>query len=187
MFFFGLFLTIVVAPLLFVSGIFLLFYMRKNHIIFISYGSSFLVYNISLYIKKFKKVTSQTTYQLQIAHKLCIYLQFLNFLYLLCSFLYTYSFIYIDFLSILWYVPYLHYISLSDVHHHYQNAIHFIILSLLGTIFSFTQDTYWIRSKSLHSSVLNLFYKYTLHQFPLVLLWIQLGNKTAQANSFFLY
>lgn len=139
----GKVLVLLISPLLFTSGMMLSFYMNSDRIIFQSYGLSFMAFNLEVG-KMFMKM-----YYVRQLHIICFCLQIYTLVYLLSRIFYQE--IYLYYFSVLWCLPILHYVAYKHKHlPHFKSIISFIYLSLLGSIFSYTNDSYWIRTKSLH-------------------------------------
>jgi hypothetical protein len=77
--------------------------------------------------------------------------------------------IYIDFLSVLWFMPFLHLDNIYNKNlklnkYHLKIIKKYLFVSMLGTVFSFTNDKYWIRTCEL-----DILYKYIINQSPLLI------------------
>lgn len=150
----GKILCFSIIPVLIFSGYFLSKY-SKNKIIFETYGISFLSFYFEI-INQFYPIPKRCRI---LSHIFSIYRYIQLYLFLLHTF-YENK----DFFFILYYIPVLHYFSLqSRSHVFYAHSI--LYLSLLGTFFSFTQDTYWIRK-----SYLNFFIKTIINNIPFFML-----------------
>ena len=158
---FGYIIVYNISLLLFISGGLLSFYTNNSKkILFQAYGLSFLVYNLELSTQTIKNVT---------------YKKMIQYTHLPISVLQTYVILtllndeqYYDFVSILWFLPLLHlqsYCKKDDTNYHYNSAISFTYICVLGTCYSFTNDTYWLRTIPL-----NKYVKYTVNQIPLLFL-----------------
>jgi len=143
-----------IIPVLVFSGYFLSKYSKKK-IIFETYGISFLSFYFEI-MNQFYRISSKLRILL---HVFSLYNYIKTYIFLVETFYEN-----MDFFFILFFIPILHYISLQPRSHvFYAHSI--LYLSLLGTFFSFTKDTYWIRKTNLH-----FFIKTVINNIPFFIL-----------------
>jgi hypothetical protein len=155
----GKFLSLVLIPLLIISGYLLSMYSKKK-IIFQSYGLSFFTLNLEM-MNQYMKIN----------YKLIKCFHFISILFYMNAFMYIFSTFNenYDFLLILFCVPILHYLSIIKKRKHKFHAYNLLYISLLGTVYSFTKDVYWLRKEKLNPVFRNI-----INNIPFyVLLYVQ--------------